>query len=211
MTPRLDAWNPAITNTPARPNDFDFNLEESSPSPGYNPSTPGYQTFTPHTPGGIYSPYQASTSPSPSSYHQVNYTPSPGAYSPQTIGAPSSPMNPQTPGAGLDAHGEWCSSELEVKIRSSADSNLRGQTGFITTVNNGACSVFLTVEDRVISLPSHALEPVLPQVQDQFKLIFGEDRDTTGTVLAVGKDATVMINGEKRLIPMNYLCKMRAN
>lgn len=206
MTPRHDAWNPAVTNTPARSNDFEFNLDESSPSPGYNPSTPGYQTFTPHTPGGLYSPFQPSTSPSPSSY-QVNYTPSPG-YSPQTMGAPSSPMNPQTPGAGLDSHGEWCSSELEVKIRSSADSNLRGQTGFITTVNNGACSVFLPVEDRVITLPSHALEPVAPQVQDQFKLIYGEDRETTGILLAIGKDATVLINNEKRLIPLNFLCKI---
>ena len=211
MTPRHDAWNPAVTNTPARPNDFEFNLDESSPSPGYNhqPSTPGYQTFTPHTPGGLYSPYQASTSPSPSAY-QVNYTPSPG-YSPQTIGAPSSPMNPQTPGASLDSHGEWCSIDLMVKIRSSVDSNLRGQTGYINTVTNGACAVFLPDEDRVMSLPSHALEPVLPQVHDTFKLIYGEDRETTGKLLAIGKDATVLINGEKRLIPYNYLCKMRVD
>lgn len=209
MTPgRHDAWNPAVTNTPARPNDYEYNLDESSPSPGYNhPSTPGYQSFTPHTPGGLYSPYQASTSPSPSTY-QVNYTPSPG-YSPQTVGAPSSPMNPQTPGAGLDSHGEWCSTELEVKIRSSADSNLRGQTGFITTVTNGSCSVFLPIEDRVITLPSHSLEPVVPQVKDQCKLIHGEDRETTGILLALGKDATVLINNEKRLVPLSYLCKMR--
>lgn len=206
MTPRYDAWNPAVTNTPARSNDFEFSLDESSPSPGYNPSTPGYQTFTPHTPGGLYSPFQPSTSPSPSSY-QVNYTPSPG-YSPQTMGAPSSPMNPQTPGAGLDSHGDWCSSDLEVKVRSSVDSNLRGQTGCITTVNNGACSVFLPIEDRVMTLPSHALEPVTPQVQDQFKLIFGDDRETTGILLAIGKDATVLINNEKRLIPLSYLCKI---
>jgi transcription elongation factor SPT5 len=89
MTPRHEsAWNPAIANTPARATEFsDFTLDETSPSPGYNPSTPGggyNQTFTPHTPG-LYSPFQASTSsPSPSSY-QVGYTPSPG-YSPQTMG-----------------------------------------------------------------------------------------------------------------------------
>jgi transcription elongation factor SPT5 len=219
MTPRHEsAWNPAVTNTPARPNDFsEFSLDESSPSPGYNPSTPGggyNQTFTPHTPG-LYSPFQASTSsPSPSSY-QVNYTPSPG-YSPQTIGCPASPMtNPQTPGGGLglgvgDSHGEWCTSDLEVKIRSSVDSNLRGQTGFITTVNNGACSVFLPDEDRVITLPSVDLEPVMPQIQDQFKLIYGEDREATGILLSIsGKDATALLNGKKRLVPLNYLCKMR--
>lgn len=88
MTPRHEsAWNPAIANTPARPNDFsEFSLDEAASPSGYNPSTPGgyNQTFTPHTPG-LYSPFQPSTSsPSPSSY-QVGYTPSPG-YSPQTIG-----------------------------------------------------------------------------------------------------------------------------
>ena len=38
MTPRHGAWDPNVTNTPARINDFDYNLEEPSPSPGYNPS-----------------------------------------------------------------------------------------------------------------------------------------------------------------------------
>lgn len=120
-------------------------------------------------------------------------------------------MNPQTPGAGLTdaSHGEWCSTELEVVIRVSTDSNLRGQKGFITTVTNGQCSVFLPDEDRVITLPCHALEPVPPGPGDEFKLIFGDDRETTGVVLAMGKDATVKINNEKKLFPLNYLCKMK--
>lgn len=220
MTPRPEtsAWNPAVNNTPARPNDFnDYSLEEQSPSPGYNPSTPGggyNQTFTPHTPG-LYSPFQQSTSsPSPSSY-QATYTPSPG-YSPQTMGGPASPMNnPQTPGGGLvlgiaDSHGEWCSTELEVKIRSSADANLRGQTGYINTVNNGACAVFLPEEDRVVTLQAQHLEPVIPSVQDQCKLIYGDDREAVGILLNVsGKDANVLIDQKKRLIPLHYLCKLK--
>jgi hypothetical protein len=33
------AWDPSITNTPARNNDFDgYSLDEASPSPNYNPS-----------------------------------------------------------------------------------------------------------------------------------------------------------------------------
>jgi transcription elongation factor SPT5 len=209
MTPRHDAWNPTVTNTPSRQATSDFEyIDESSPSPNYNPSTPGYQAFAPQTPG-LYSPFNTATSPSPSSY-QANYTPSPG-YSPHTMGAPASPMNPQTPGAGLmdSSHGEWCSTELEVKIRSSSDSNLRGQTAFINTVNNGQCSVFLPDEDRVITLPSHALEPVPPKEKDQFKLIYGDDRETSGVVLSIGKDVTALINGERRMIPLNYVCKMR--
>lgn len=37
-TPRHSAWDPNVTNTPARSNDFDYNMDEASPSPGYNPS-----------------------------------------------------------------------------------------------------------------------------------------------------------------------------
>lgn len=54
MTPRTGAWDPAITNTPARSTtDYDY-LEDPSPSPSYNPNTPGYSMntpFAPHTPG----------------------------------------------------------------------------------------------------------------------------------------------------------------
>ncbi|KAG8235707.1 hypothetical protein J437_LFUL016326 [Ladona fulva] len=91
------AWDPTITNTPARSTsggagDFDtFSLDDASPSPGYNPSTPGYQPetpqgpYTPQTPGTMYgsdhsySPYPPSGSPSPSGYQG---TPSPSAYVP---------------------------------------------------------------------------------------------------------------------------------
>ena len=220
MTPRHEsAWNPAVGNTPARPNDFsDFALEDSSPSPGYNPSTPGAsynQNFTPHTPG-LYSPFQQSTSsPSPSSY-QVNFTPSPG-YSPAAMGGPTSPMttNPQTPGGGLmlssDQGGEWVSMDLEVRIRESADSKLRGQTAYINTVSNSSCSVFLPAEDRVITLNSNFLEPVQPQVQDHCKFIYGDDRDTPSVLLAVnGKEGTVLVNNEKKLVPLESLCKIKS-
>ncbi|KAL9705559.1 hypothetical protein quinque_009077 [Culex quinquefasciatus] len=222
MTPRHGAWDPAVTNTPARSNDFDFNMEEPSPSPGYNPSTPGYQIntpFAPHTPGNMfntenYSPYQPSPSPSPSPY-QVNYmgTPSPSGYSPATPGAPQSPYNPQTPGASLDSQfGEWCTTDIEVEIRNHDDSDLAGQTGFIRTVTSGACSVFLPEEDRVVTVLSNNLEPVVPTVAgDRFKVIFGDERETLGEFLSLSsnKEAIVSINGKKKLLPLNYLCKVK--
>ena len=61
------AWDPNIANTPARTSDYeDYNLEEATPSPAYNPggggggNTPGYQSEggggatgpRPYTPGG---------------------------------------------------------------------------------------------------------------------------------------------------------------
>lgn len=117
---RSGAWDPTVTNTPAASRDYDdYNFDDTTPSPNYNPGTPGggsatgasssaYQEspsapYTPATPGSVYnpqdgySPYQPSpsptgyqTTPSPNSYVP---TPSPGqAYQPTPspgYGAPS--------------------------------------------------------------------------------------------------------------------------
>uniref|UniRef100_A0A182U6J2 Transcription elongation factor SPT5 n=1 Tax=Anopheles melas TaxID=34690 RepID=A0A182U6J2_9DIPT len=221
MTPRHGAWDPTVSNTPARSNDFDF-MEEPSPSPGYNPSTPGYQIntpYAPHTPGNMfnadnYSPYQASPNPSPSPYQVGGYigTPSPSAYSPATPGAPASPYNPQTPGAGLDPQlGDWFTTDIEVTIRSHGDSDLSGQTGIIRTVNNGDCVVFLPEEDHCVTVPLSNLQPVLPEPGEKFKVIVGEDRETVGEFIDMSgsNEAVVMINGQSTLIPMNYMARYR--
>lgn len=121
---RQSAWDPTITNTPARTSEFDeYSYDDASPSPAYNPGTPGYQSdagqgpYTPQTPGTVYSsdhnysPYQAE--PSPSGYQPggspAGYvgTPSPGAGfqgspSPGSGYASPSPLasySPMTPGA----------------------------------------------------------------------------------------------------------------
>lgn len=223
MTPRHGAWDPSVTNTPARTNDFEYNMEEPSPSPGYNPSTPGYQMntpFAPHTPGTMYgsdhsySPYNPSPSPSPSPY-PVGYmsTPSPSAYSPTTPGgAPQSPYNPQTPGASLDSHmGDWCTTDIEVKIHTHDDADLVGQTGIIRTVSNGVCSVFLRQEDRSVSIVSEHLAPVPPDVGDEFKVIYGDERESIGTVVSMsGKECICKMNNDLQMIPIGYLCKMKS-
>jgi len=58
-----------------RPNEFDYNFDESAPSPSYTPNlaTPGYNPdtpsphgpFTPQTPGSSFSPYSNLPTPSP--------------------------------------------------------------------------------------------------------------------------------------------------
>lgn len=122
--------------------------------------------------------------------------------------------NPQTPGGGLgsDFHYEWCSPDLIVKIRSSSDLKLRGQIGEIRTVTNQTCSIFLPDEDRVMTVPSSQLEPVVPNIQDPVKLIYGDDREATGILIQInGKDATVLINKEKRMVPLSHICKIRSD
>ena len=39
---RSGAWDPTVSNTPAQPGSFDnYDFDETSPSPNYNPGTPG--------------------------------------------------------------------------------------------------------------------------------------------------------------------------
>lgn len=223
-TPR-GAWDPSGINTPARVAEYDYSVDRASPaSPSYNPSTPGgYQvnstsSYPPHTPGTMYgsdpssSPYQ--TSPSPSQYVSGHMgTPSPTTYSPNTpSGAPYSPF-PQTPGAGLDSQlGDWCTVDLEVKIRAHEDKELNGQTAFIQTVNAGNCTVFLPKEDRCISMESDKLEPVLPKPNDEFKVVMGDDREATGKLLQFQgtTQAVVKINGRTMYRELRHLCKVNS-
>ncbi|KAH8035967.1 hypothetical protein HPB51_014090 [Rhipicephalus microplus] len=189
-TPVHGAWDPTASNTPARTELDDYTLDEGSPSPSYQPATPGYQApetpqgpYTPQTPGMYgsdhsYSPSPTAYQPSPSPTGYVTTpspvtfqagTPSPstyGGYSPTTPGAPS-PFNPQTPGAGMEQLSvEWQSVDLEVRIKDTHEGEgLIGQTGVIRGISGGMCSVFLLKEDRVVSIPSEHLEPVPPTLR----------------------------------------------
>ena len=59
---RSGAWDPTVSNTPAQPGNFDnYDFDETSPSPNYNPGTPGYSAegsgpYTPTTPSSAYNP-----------------------------------------------------------------------------------------------------------------------------------------------------------
>lgn len=218
-TPAHGAWDPNAANTPARNNDFEYNLDESSPSPGYNPSTPGPygQTggpFTPQTPGTMYgsdhtySPYQPSPSPTgyPSGYMG---TPSPVGYSPR------SPYNPSTPGGASDSvpAADWHTTEVEVRIRAShEDDSLTGQTGVIRSISGGMCAVYLPLEDRVVNVLGELLEPVVPQRNDKVKVIAGEDREAVGQLISIENQEGVVKFGtdDIKIMQLRHLCKMSA-
>lgn len=140
-------------------------------------------------------------------------TPSPTGYSPAA--GPSSPYNPQTPGASLDSQmNDWCTTDIEVKIKSNDDNDLFGQNGIIRTVNNGVCSVFLIEEDRVVTVQASNLEPVPPRSKEYFKAISGENRDQIGQVLQItsnGHEAIVKFNfsSDTSMVSIYTLCKMK--
>ena len=60
---------------------------------------------------------------------------------------------------------------MEVKHQ---DNDLSGQQGILLI---GVCSVFLIEEDRVVTVQSSNLEPILPPTKDMFKVLSGEQRD----------------------------------
>nr|XP_006824005.1 PREDICTED: transcription elongation factor SPT5 isoform X2 [Saccoglossus kowalevskii] len=169
----------------------------STPSPGGYQGTPSPANYQPAPSPGGYQPtpspaYQQS--PSPGGYQ---LTPSPGGY-PMTPGAPSpGGFNPLTPGASLDSgSSEWQTIHIEVKVKAThEDSALIYKIGVIRGISGGMCSVFIPDEGRVVNVHSDHLEPVMPSKQDKVKVILGEDRESTGTLINIdGQDGIVKMD-----------------
>uniref|UniRef100_A0A0K2T674 Transcription elongation factor SPT5 n=1 Tax=Lepeophtheirus salmonis TaxID=72036 RepID=A0A0K2T674_LEPSM len=261
------AWDPSVTNTPAPIREYDFDGQsgrsggesssgafDDSPSPNYNPGTPGYAQespsapYTPATPGSVYnpgegySPYQASPSPagyqstpSPSSYVPTpspgqNYQPSPSpgyaapspglGYSPMTPGSSHHTPSPYaaTPGQATQSELEstdWYSPDIEVLICDTHDdTRLVGQIGVVRGVTPGMCSVYLPDEYRTVSIAADHLQPVKPVRGDKVKVIMGEDRDATGSLLSIDSQEGVVkleIAGDVKMLQLKYLCKMKSD
>lgn len=106
---------------------------------------------------------------------------------------------------------EWHTVDIEVRIRDSHDDpGLVGQTGIIRSVSGAMCSVFLPEEDRVVNIMADHLDPVPPQRGDAFKVIIGEERESTGELLSIDQqEGVVKINNDIKLISLVNLCKMR--
>ncbi|XP_054161598.1 transcription elongation factor SPT5-like [Oppia nitens] len=237
-TPRPDFDYDEPSPSPSNPYQLNpptpgYQNPETPPGGPYTPQTPGMyasadHSYSPYNPAGTPSPgYGVPGAPSPSGYmtpspayngpHSVGPTPSPSGYgySPMTPGNIASPhFNPQTPGAGMEQSYsiEWQTTDIEVRIKENHDdSDLIGQTGIIRSISGGMCSVFLPREDRVVSILLDHLEPVMPQTNDKVKVIFGEDREQTGTLLTIdGAEGVVSFSAEDiRMLPLRHLCKMK--
>lgn len=116
-------------------------------------------------------------------------------------------------GANLDSQlGDWCTTDIQVKIRNHMDSALVNQNGIIRTISNMLCSVYLPAEDRSVSVDSDQLEPIQPGPGDKFKVIMGEDRESTGVVHSIdGNKAICVIGNETTYKSLNELCKIQTD
>lgn len=221
--------------TPATPN---YQAPETPDNGGpYTPQTPGLYSGTNY--GNVYSPMttnspatsaqysggQSSSSgafvaPSPS-FHAPPSATGYNAYSAMTPG-PTSMLShqPQTPGAAMETAHEWQTPGLLVSIRptrgfQSSKNLLVGQIGYITSLSGSVTNVFLPQEDRCVSVPSHELQPVPPEKNsDRVKVIEGEFRDMTGSVVSIdGMDCVIRPDDQPadciKLLSMKNLCRLK--
>uniref|UniRef100_A0A8C3I1B8 Transcription elongation factor SPT5 n=1 Tax=Chrysemys picta bellii TaxID=8478 RepID=A0A8C3I1B8_CHRPI len=162
-------YNPQTPGTPAMYNTDQFSpYAVPSPQGSYQPS-PSPQSYHQVAPSPVgyqntHSPASYHPTPSPMAY-QASPSPSPVGYSPMTPGAPSpGGYNPHTPGSGIEQNSsDWVTTDIQVKVRDTyVDSQVVGQTGVIRSVTGGMCSVYLKDSEKVVSISSEHLEPVIP-------------------------------------------------
>lgn len=186
-TPAHGAWD-AGAHTP-RP-DLDLAL--------LNLPADAYQgPFTPQTPGTMYG----------SDHTYSPYRPSPGYLGTPSPGSPAGGAGGSEAG---DAGEEWHAPELEVRVRGGVEAGLRGQVGAVRGVSGAQCAVWLPLEDRVVSVPAHQLEPVVPHAGDRVKVIAGEDRDAVGQLISIENQEGVVKFGQDdiKIMQLRHLCKM---
>uniref|UniRef100_A0A670JFA7 Transcription elongation factor SPT5 n=1 Tax=Podarcis muralis TaxID=64176 RepID=A0A670JFA7_PODMU len=173
-------YNPQTPGTPAMYNTDQFSpYAVPSPQGSYQPS-PSPQSFHQVAPSPVgyqntHSPASYHPTPSPMAY-QASPSPSPVGYSPMTPGVPSpGAYNPHTPGSGIEqSSSDWVTTDIQVKVRDTyLDSQVVGQTGVIRSVTGGMCSVYLKDSEKVVSISSEHLEPVIPTKNN--KSAEGED------------------------------------
>nr|KAG5709174.1 hypothetical protein BaRGS_028630 [Batillaria attramentaria] len=199
-----------------------------------NPATPGYQAdapspvgpYTPQTPGSTYSPYHHTTpSPAPYTAQSPGYvgtpspagyqpSPSPGGYAgtPSPVGmgfspmTPGAPFTPQTPGTAMDHNlSDWHTTDIMVKIKATHDNTeLIYQTGVIRSISGGMCSVYILDEDKVVNIACEHLEPVPPEKHNKCKVILGDERETTGSLISIDGNEGVFKteDGHIRMLPI---------
>ncbi|XP_068702308.1 transcription elongation factor SPT5-like [Montipora capricornis] len=213
------AWDPTQPNTPARNEDFDYNFDTSTPSPGVygtpNPATPGGYggPYTPNTPGGgmygsepSYSPY--TQTPSPAGYGNPM---TPGSVAPISPASPA--FNPLTPGASMEeTNADWVTTDIEVRINENhEDPQLMDKKGVVRSVAGNTCTVYLYDEKRDVSVSINNVDPGEPVKQDKVKVIMGDDRERVGTLINIDDpDGIIKMDQTEQLkiLPLKFLAKL---
>lgn len=240
MTPSHDPWN--APNTPMRPNTPGHSWGEDNdygvPTPGvygnyYSPapytSEPAYTpNANPSTPSGFL---ENSTPFTPGVGYSDQHTPADSPFSAPTPGTPSTPgLPPATPneGAGYDSgayddygrkedsDNNWQMADIEVKMENEAFGNgaYMDKIGVIKEVYpDNSCKVFIFDRQETITVPGDYLSPVTPSKKDKVKIIRGEFRGNTGSLIGLdGHDGIVKMdnieNVDIKILGIHFLAKL---
>ncbi|XP_011410252.2 PREDICTED: transcription elongation factor SPT5-like [Amphimedon queenslandica] len=217
------AWDPSITNTPARTDEWTNYGSAPSPSGTYaNPATPGsVQYDNPSTPSAYIadSPQSNSSSHYGSHYSartpmyssDYKYTPSPTNYNPMTPGS-NLEYSPRTPGSPLDTGDLGFPPDIEVMVKDLYhDSSLAGKVGVIKSAVGGRVSVYLYDDGQDVDIPMSFLTHVPPMKGDKIKCIKGVHTGNTGYLMNIDEgDGIVKLDsdGSLKIITLNELAKL---
>jgi hypothetical protein len=74
------------------------------------------------------------------------------------------------------------------------------------------CTVITEEDDQELSIQSDYLEPVIPVINDQVKIICGDDRGLIGTLANIdGREGIVSFDdGSVRMVLLKLLCRYQS-
>jgi len=118
-------------------------------------------------------------------------------------------------GSNMDSMESWVTTDIEVRIRS--DSFRGGQfynsVGVVREVGDTSSKVKILskADGDTISVPHEFLEPVTPAKKDKIKIIRGEFKGHTGSLIGIdGSDGIVKmeINLDIKILRLDFLAKL---
>ncbi len=71
------------------------------------------------------------------------------------------------------------------------------------------CTIYIEDEDQDVCVHCDNIEPAIPSLHDQVKVLFGDERGMTGTLINIdGPDGVIQVDGETlKLLRLRFLCK----
>lgn len=83
----------------------------------------------------------------------------------------------------------------------------------IMLLQDGVCTVFIEDEDEHVDIHCEHLEPVIPSLNDQVKVLYGIELGSVGVLINIDGHEGLVNFGEEwiELIQLRYLCRYQSN
>jgi len=198
-TPGLHSHNSGLGPSTPGLNPMTPGLIMNPTTPGLNPHTPGYNPTTP----GIFGSRVGGIGATPSAT-------TPG----MPTGATPAPMTPAAHssydhigGSGTSGEASWISKGVVVKV--IAPGEYQNAEGVIISVQNDSCT--LDIDGQYATVRIDGLKHVIPQKQDNVKILNGDEAGQTGSLIGVDDSDGIVkmdITAEIKIYPLSHLAKL---